>query len=223
MRLEEEIGREVLTHVLQEGKAVAHRALVRLRPHDAAFHRQWAQSDVEEQVDGGTWGEFDRELHHQSSGADSPYRTVQFSGSNLTAPADGRQADRESAKASPPGQMPPQSFYLLPHLELMPAANPMGDSRIVQWILLADKRRHALFFAVAADDSHRFPHFLTGPSCLRNVIGAPPQPVPLHRVDGSPTLSLLPFIGEHTACQARTREKQDSQEILREMYAGDFL
>jgi hypothetical protein len=107
MRLKEEIRREILPHVLQEGKAVAHRALIRLRPHDPAFHRQGTQPDLEHQMDGGAWRDLDGELHHQSSSPDSPYRPPEFSGATLLAPAHGRQADRESAKASPPGHMPP--------------------------------------------------------------------------------------------------------------------
>ena len=188
MRLKEEIRREVFPHVFQEGEAVAHPASIRPGPHDPAFQRQGAQPDLEHQVDGGSWRDLDGELHHQSTGADSPYRTMEFSRATLTAPADGRQGDRESAKASPPGQMPPQGFYLPPHLHLMRTADPVGDSPIAQRILLTDQRRHALFLAVDADDSHRFPHFLSGSTSVRNVIGPLPQPAPLPRVDVSPTL-----------------------------------
>jgi hypothetical protein len=159
----EEIRREALPHVFQEGEAVAHSALASLGPHDLAFQREGAQPDLEHQVDGGAWGDLDGEFHHQSPGADSPYRSVQFIGPDLTAPAEGRQADRESAKASPPGQMPPQGFHLRPNLHLMPPADPVGDPWIVERLFLTDQCRHALFFAIDADDSHWFPHFLPDP------------------------------------------------------------
>src|SRR3990172_4808195 len=90
--------------------------------------------------------------------------------------------------------MPPEGFYLPPHLHLMPTADPVGDPRIAQRILLTHQRRRALFFAVDADDSHRFPHFLPGPSYVWNVIEALPQPAPLPRVDVSPTLQPLPLL-----------------------------
>ena len=91
---------------------MAHPASTRQGPHDPAFHRQGTQPDLEHQVDGGSWRHLDGELDHQSPGADSPYRTMEFSRANLTAPADGRQGDRDSANASLPWQTPPQGFSL---------------------------------------------------------------------------------------------------------------